>query len=165
VENELEARVTKKINELKAALISTNKQLMLLANQQMRSGTSSYIRKTDSIDHGTLIGLADDDHVGYTRLSGRVGGQVQIGGTGAGDDYTVQTTSHATKGSYIFSEMTTAGYVKNTAAGVVTGGNAGDMPSGAIIGWAGFLTDCPTGFAVCDGTAGTPDLTDEFVAL
>jgi hypothetical protein len=118
------------------------------------------------LDHGltlTSVSRADDDHPGYPWLAGRAGGQVQIGGTGAGDDYTIQTTAHATKGSYIFSEMTTAGFLKNTAAGVVTGGNTFDLPVGTIIGWSGFLSDCPAGFAVCDGTSGTPDLTGEFV--
>lgn len=66
----------------------------------------------------TAIGLID-----YFYLPGRSGGQTAIGGTGAGDDLTLQTTSHATKGDYILSELTTAGFVKNTAAGVISGGN------------------------------------------
>jgi hypothetical protein len=39
----------------------------------------------------------------------------------------------------------------------------GHLTTGAIIGWSGYVTDCPAGFAVCDGTAGTPDLTAEFI--
>jgi phenolic acid decarboxylase len=56
-------------------------------------------------NHNLLSGLSDDDHVQYLLLSGRSGGQVAIGGTDAGDDITFQTTSNASKGSYIFSEL------------------------------------------------------------
>jgi len=58
-----------------------------------------------SIDHGGLTGLSDDDHTQYALLAGRAGGQALIGGTESGDDLTFQTTSSATKGSYLFSEL------------------------------------------------------------
>lgn len=58
-----------------------------------------------AIDHGSLDGLEGDDHAQYFNLLGRAGGQVAIGGTAAGDDLTFQTTSNATKGSYIFTEL------------------------------------------------------------
>ncbi len=75
-------------------------------------------------DHGALTGLTpDDDHTQYALLLGRAGGQVFIGGTGAGDDLKFQTTSDGTKGDYIFSEMTITGFLKNDASGIVTGGN------------------------------------------
>lgn len=51
---------------------------------------------------------------GYFKLSGISGGQIAIGGTDAGDDLVFQTTSNASKGSYIFSELTT-GLVKSTS--------------------------------------------------
>jgi hypothetical protein len=75
-----------------------------------------------TLDHGALSGLADDDHPGYFWLSGRVGGQTLIGGTAAGDDLTFRTSS-GDPGSYIFAEMTSAGILKNSSLGVVTGGN------------------------------------------
>jgi hypothetical protein len=59
-------------------------------------------------DHGLLAGLADDDHPQYSLLAGRSGGQVLIGGSDANDDLEFQTTSNASKGNYIFSELTTA---------------------------------------------------------
>ncbi len=49
-------------------------------------------------DHGSLTGLADDDHTQYALLLGRSGGQTLIGGTASGDDLTLQSTSHATRG-------------------------------------------------------------------
>ena len=51
------------------------------------------------LDHGTLLGNADDDHTQYVLLAGRSGGQTWIGGTGSGDDATIQSTAHATKGT------------------------------------------------------------------
>lgn len=37
------------------------------------------------------------------------------------------------------------------------------MPSGAIIMWSGAISAIPTGFVICDGTSGTPNLTDRFI--
>jgi len=67
--------------------------------------------------HADLTGLVApvDDHTQYVHGAGRAGGQVIIGGTGAGDDLTLQTTSNAAKGSYLFSELTTNGFVKTSS--------------------------------------------------
>lgn len=54
------------------------------------------------VDHGGLGGLSDDDHTQYALLAGRTGGQVLYGGTDAGDDLTLHSTSHATKGTIFF---------------------------------------------------------------
>jgi len=51
-----------------------------------------------TIDHGSLGGLGDDDHIQYPLLAGRSTGQTIIGGTASGDDLKLQSTSHATKG-------------------------------------------------------------------
>jgi hypothetical protein len=51
-----------------------------------------------TIDHGGLLGLADDDHAGYLWLAGRAGGQVAIGGTGASDELELQGSTDAAKG-------------------------------------------------------------------
>ena len=37
------------------------------------------------------------------------------------------------------------------------------IPSGGIIMWSGLITAIPSGWALCDGTNGTPDLRDRFV--
>ena len=52
-------------------------------------------------DHGALTGLTpDDDHPQYFLLAGRAstGGQIAYGGTAAGDDLQLHSTSNATKG-------------------------------------------------------------------
>ena len=40
---------------------------------------------------------------------------------------------------------------------------APSLPIGSILAYAGVLGDIPTGWAICDGSSGTPDLTDSFV--
>jgi len=39
----------------------------------------------------------------------------------------------------------------------------GAMPAGSIIMWSGAIADIPAGWALCDGTAGRPDLRGRFV--
>lgn len=39
----------------------------------------------------------------------------------------------------------------------------GMLPVGAIIIWSGAIGDIPTGWQICDGTNGTPNLRDRFV--
>jgi hypothetical protein len=51
-----------------------------------------------SIDHGSIAGLADDDHTQYLRLAGRSGGQNIIGGTAASNNLTLESTADASKG-------------------------------------------------------------------
>jgi hypothetical protein len=46
--------------------------------------------------------------------------------------------------------------------GTLTGGKAG-LPAGAIIMWSGDADSIPEGWVLCDGTRGTPDLTDRFI--
>lgn len=72
-------------------------------------------------------------------LAGRAGGQIIIGGTAAGDDLTLQTTSDGTKGSYIFSELTTVGGILRTdGSGVVT--SSTDLPAGTTLNSAAIVT-------------------------
>jgi hypothetical protein len=37
------------------------------------------------------------------------------------------------------------------------------IPTGVILLWSGAISAIPSGWALCDGTAGTPNLTDRFV--
>lgn len=51
------------------------------------------------VDHGTITGLADDDHTQYALLAGRSGGQSLFGGTGASEALALSSTAHGTKGA------------------------------------------------------------------
>ena len=59
-----------------------------------------------------------------------------------------------------------------TSNGTPTGGGGGagggpvatsGVPSGCILMWAGTLASIPSGWFLCDGTNGTPDLRDRFI--
>ena len=51
----------------------------------------------------------------------------------------------------------------NTLDNINTAGNFGFVPSGGIIIWSGSAAAIPTGWLLCDGTNGTPNLRDRFV--
>jgi hypothetical protein len=40
---------------------------------------------------------------------------------------------------------------------------ANGIPSGAILLWSGSIGSIPSGYLICDGTSGTPDLRDRFI--
>ncbi len=42
-------------------------------------------------------------------------------------------------------------------------GGGSSVPSGAINMWSGTVASIPTGWSLCDGSNGTPDLTDKFI--
>jgi len=136
-----DANVELRLRSLEATVLKLNASLATVSSKSsgttsnswagnLISALKSVFRKGFSwsaqvvdVDHGQVVGLDDDDHAQYLLLTGRAGGQTIIGGTGSGNDLTMSTTSHATKGSYIFSELTTPGVLANDSAGVVTGGN------------------------------------------
>jgi hypothetical protein len=66
---------------------------------------AGWISAAGVTDHGALTGLSDDDHSIYALLAGRSGGQTLIGGTASGNNLTLQSTSHATKGKILFGTL------------------------------------------------------------
>lgn len=55
----------------------------------------------------------------------------------------------------------------SAAAGLVSssvGSGSGELvTAGVIVAWSGAIADIPTGWALCDGNNGTPDLRDKFI--
>jgi hypothetical protein len=51
----------------------------------------------------------------------------------------------------------------NTLDGINTASNFGLVPSGAILLWSGSVATVPTGWFLCNGTNGTPDLRNRFI--
>lgn len=70
-----------------------------------------------------------------------ISGQVGLGGTNYG----------------------TAGQVLTSAGAGAAPVWANSFPSGGIIMWSGSIVSIPSGWALCDGTNGTPDLRNRFV--
>lgn len=81
-------------------------------------------------DHGALTGLTDDDHTQYALLAGRSGGQIWIGGTGSGDDATIQSTSHATKGSVFLGSS--SAFTFNETDGTISASLSADYTSTTV---------------------------------
>lgn len=50
-----------------------------------------------------------------------------------------------------------------SAGGSTGGGAGGGVPVGTIVIWSGTTSNIPSGWALCDGQNGTPDLRDRFV--
>jgi microcystin-dependent protein len=69
------------------------------------------------------------------------------------------------------SQLTVNGLVESMAEGFKfpdgtiqeTAAPGGGIPLGVIIMWSGSLSSIPAGWALCDGTNGTPDLRDRFI--
>jgi len=54
--------------------------------------------------------------------------------------------------------------IRDGGAWVDVGGDAGSsVPSGGIIMWSGAVSAIPSGWVLCNGSNGTPDLRDRFV--
>jgi microcystin-dependent protein len=51
----------------------------------------------------------------------------------------------------------------NTLDGINTASNFGLVPSGAILLWSGSVASIPSGWFLCDGTNGTPNLQNRFI--
>jgi hypothetical protein len=103
------------------------------------------------VDHGTISGLSDDDHTQYMLLAGRSGGQALIGGTGATEHMTLESTANVSKG-YI---KTKDDFVPNTNASY-SGGWSGTNLGGA----SNYFKDVYTkgeflGFRLENKTSGT----------
>ncbi len=52
--------------------------------------------------------------------------------------------------------ITSAGYA-------IRAENVDSLPKGIIVMWSGSISDIPSDWALCDGTKGTPNLTDKFI--
>lgn len=107
-------------------------------------------------DHGTLIGLTDDDHTQYALLAGRSGGQTITGGTAASNNLTLRSTSNATKGDVKLADE---------GGNVIIGGGATASrlrlmePSGSGTNYTEFVAQAQTGnitytIPAADGTSG-----------
>ena len=85
-------------------------------------GTTSLFPTGGGTDHGTLLGLSDDDHLQYALLGGRAGGQTLNGGTAAGDSLTLSASTDAGGGLVETSHPIRSNYTEgNTTPAEQTG--------------------------------------------
>lgn len=68
--------------------------------------------------------------------------------------------------SYKFVLATSANvtlYTYDNIAGIPSSADIVNVPSGGIIMWSGAISNVPTGYILCNGQNGTPNLQDSFV--
>jgi microcystin-dependent protein len=89
--------------------------------------------------------------------------KIGIGVTYCADQYQFQTVGISTfNGNVFVTGITThVGNVQVAAGSSFIG--AGTIPVGGIIMWSGSIASIPTGWALCNGSSGTPDLRDRFI--
>jgi len=79
------------------------------------------------------------------------------------NSFTVSTTVPSEWTSLVARDLPTSSILQNSVASTVPSPGSDALPSGAIIMWSGSIADIPLGWALCDGTNGTPDLRDRFI--
>lgn len=116
---------------------------------------SNYVKATDfEVKDGLLTG--DPSKV--------------IKGSEINDEFNAIQTAIATK-----ADLNSPSFIGNPTAPTQPNGNnstrlattafvfQNSVPIGAILMWSGSIASIPSGYALCDGTNGTPDLRDRFV--
>lgn len=87
--------------------------------------------------------------------------EFQIGA--AGDDFTVSGTLAVTGGFTLDGAAGTAGQVLVSAGAGNTPTWGTGIPTGIIVMWSGSIASIPSGWRLCNGTLGTPDLRNRFI--
>jgi hypothetical protein len=118
-------------------------------------------------DDGSMVWDSDDNLLTVGDGSSR---KVMV------DTTTAQTLTNKTITSPIVNTATVSGgTINNTIIGgttpaaatitnlTVTGTASGIIPSGLISMWSGSIASIPSGWLLCNGSSGTPDLRDRFV--
>lgn len=137
--------------------------------QAFASGTRFEMRVTMGMLQAFLQKNGGDTLSGTTTVTGVInlgsGGSIQGGEYAGGavrsqagdtsNQIRVPIGSPATSGGSVI--LTTANFLANLPSGV------GAVVTGMILLWSGLSTAIPSGYRLCDGTGGTPDLRDQFV--
>ena len=93
--------------------------------QSATANTEAADNNTTQVASTAFVQQEISNDTTHASLAGRAGGQTLIGGTGVGDDLTLQTTSNASKGSYILTELDCSSgdqYITSNASGVLSCG-------------------------------------------
>lgn len=87
---------------------------------------------------------------------------VPSGGTGQ-SSYAVGDILYASAPTVLTKLPVGANGTVLTVVGGVPAWTAGGIPPGCILMWSGTIASIPAGWALCDGTLGTPNLLDRFI--
>ena len=79
------------------------------------------------------------------------------------NSFTVSTTVPNEWTSLVARDLPTSSILQNSVTSTVPSPGSGTFPTGTIVMWSGTIASIPTGWQLCDGTNGTPDLRDRFI--
>jgi hypothetical protein len=133
------------------ALLASDVQGNVTGNVTGNAGTATTLQTARTIGGVSFDGSANINLPGVNQ---------------AGNQSTTGNAATATKWATA-RNLTINGVAKSvdgTANVAFTGPEVGSVPSGGIIMWSGAIVNIPTGWLLCDGTNGTPDLRNRFVA-
>jgi len=135
--------------------------------------TSDLPDKTDDIDYyraqdvndikkelrAALIELGISPKGAYADVAAAIAAAIKITSPAAGD------VVYYNGASWVALPKGSDGQVLTLASGVPTwaAGGGGSIPSGLIAMWHGAIASIPSGWVICDGNNGTPNLLDKFV--
>lgn len=125
------------------------------------SGTSLTRTPTESSNSNNAITLAGNATVSVTAVHSDFNVLQHEGVT----KVSVSSTGASVTGNLSVSGTIPAGQLTGTMPAIDGSALTGiqGIPSGAIMMWNGTNANIPSGFVLCDGTNGTPDLTDRFI--
>ncbi|MCQ2389898.1 MAG: hypothetical protein MJ240_00630 [Kiritimatiellae bacterium] len=115
------------------------------------------------------VGIAKKDFtvVGKATISGalEVSGETQIKGTASVAKLSVQNGATLAGGVNVTGPLNlSSGKLEMPASSTFTiGGVSAVIPSGVIVMWSGNVNNIPTGWVLCNGENGTPDLRNRFI--
>ena len=109
----------------------------------------TWTKEWQAADDGTIVSGLDLKNIQDDITSGSTGDATSIWGI----DVDEPTAADDGKVFYYDHGLAAFGYLNVTDI----------IPSGVILMWSGAISAIPSGWTLCDGTAGTPNLTDRFV--
>lgn len=137
---------------------STGSNEILRVNTEMTIGAG--FSNAAAPNNGLLV-------QGYTGLGTTTVGSDRLtvdGTTNLLDDLSVSGEIDATEDISTSGDLDVTGTVTAGDYSIpTTSGTNSPVPSGGIIMWSGSTSSIPSGWALCDGSNGTPDLRDRFV--
>jgi len=113
-----------------------------------------------SISSGSIAGLTNLGSGNATITNFSTGNAQVTGGTLANVSITTPVVTRANLVNAIANTPATNDRTANVAT---TAFVHNVMPTGMIIMWGGLVSNIPSGWHLCDGTGGTPDLQDRFI--